>query len=311
MSRIYVAGGDHLIGQALLKRLSERGYTAVAGGDRVPDPTNPGALRTFFSSFRPEYVIIAGGESGGIAMNQQRPARLMGDNLGIAMAVIAVAHEYNVTKLLYVSSACGYPRDCDQPMRECDYFKGAVEPTSAAYAAAKFAGAELCRAYRREYGAPFVCAIPANEFGPGDNFESDDAHVIAALIRRMDDARQDASPSVTVWGTGEPVRDFIYAPDLADGLLRVLEAYDDEEAINVGSGTGCTIAEIAATVKEVVGYSGELVFDASKPDGMPRKVLDVSKLDALGWKPKTPLREAIAETYAWYRTHNAALKQRG
>ena len=301
MSRIYLAAGDHVIGEALLNVLAARGFTAVAGGDRTPDPTNSEALSKFFASFRPEYVIVAGGESGGIGLNQRHPARLMRDNLGIALAVMQAAYVKGVDKLVYLGSSCGYPRECPQPMKEEDLFTGAVEPTSAAYAYAKLAGIQLCQAYRREFGVNFVSAIPANEFGPGDCFEPDDAHVVAALIRRMHDAKEAGAPGVEVWGSGEPVRDFIFSHDLAEALLLVLDKYEDIEPINVGSGHGQTIRELAETVREVVGFEGELMFNTSKPDGMPCKVLDSSKIRALGWSPQTPLRDAIAKTYAWYR----------
>lgn len=301
MSRIYIAAGDHVIGEALLDLLAARGHTAVAGGDRTPDPTNKAALSKFFASFRPEYVIVAGGESGGIGLNQRHPARLMRDNLGIALAVIQAAYEKGVDKLLYVGSSCGYPKDCPQPMNEANLFNGAVEPTSAAYAYAKLAGVRLCQAYRQEFGAAFVSAIPANEFGPGDCFDPDAAHVVAALIRRMHDAKEASADTVEVWGSGEPVRDFIYSGDLAEALLLILDRYDESEPINVGSGEGYTIRELAQTVREVVGFEGELAFDTSKPDGAPRKVLDSTKIRALGWSPRTPLREAIEKTYAWYR----------
>ncbi len=302
-SRIYVAAGDHLIGTALLNLLEQRGYVTVAGGDRTPEPTDRKALSKFFGAFRPEYVIVAGGESGGIAMNQRHPARLMRDNLGIALAVMQASFEHGVDKLLYVGSSCGYPKDCPQPMSEGFLFDGRVEQTSEAYAFAKLAGVRLCQSYRREFGAPFVSAIPSNEFGPGDCFDEENAHVVAALIRRMHDATVSGTETVEVWGTGAPIRDFIFAPDLAEALLLVLDRYDDVEAINIGSGSGFTIRELAEIVREVVGFSGNLVFDDSKPDGMSRKVLDISKLKALGWSPKTSLPEAIETTYAWYRSN--------
>jgi GDP-L-fucose synthase len=301
MSRIYIAAGDHVIGEALLDVLAARGHTAVAGGDRTPDPTNKEALSKFFASFRPEYVIVAGGESGGIGFNQRHPARLMRDNIGIALAVMQAAYEKGVDKLLYLGSSCGYPKDCPQPMKEEYLFTGAVEPTSAAYAYGKLAGIQLARAYRQEFGANFITAIPANEFGPGDSFEPNDAHVVAALIRRMHDAKEAGDSSVEIWGSGEPVRDFIFSEDLAEALLLILDHYDDPEPINIGSGEGHTIRELAETIRDVVGFEGELAFDASKPDGMPRKVLDASKVRALGWQPRTPLRDAIARMYAWYR----------
>lgn len=300
MSRIYIAAGDHVIGEALLEVLAARGHTAVSGGDRTPDPTDPKALSKFFASFRPEYVIVAGGESGGIGLNQRHPARLMRDNLGIALAVMQAAYVKGVDKLLYLGSSCGYPRECPQPMKEEYLFTGPVEPTSAAYAYAKLAGVQLCQAYRREFGAPFVSAIPANEFGPGDSFDPENAHVVSALIQRMHEAKESGAGSVDVWGSGEPVRDFVFSEDLAEALLLILDRYDDDQPINVGSGEGHTIRELAEAIRDVVGFEGELVFDTSKPDGMPRKVLDSSKVRALGWRPRTPLREAIAKTYAWY-----------
>jgi GDP-L-fucose synthase len=300
-ARIYVAGARTLVGAALLRQLRRQGYdpiAAVAGAE--PDLTRPGEVHDFFRRFRPEYVFVAAGKTGGIAANQRYPAELIRDNLLVATSVIEAAHRYGVEKLLYLASSCSYPKHCPQPMRVEHLMTGPLEPTNAAYATAKLAGLQLCLAYRQQYGAPFVVGIPANPFGPGDDFHPEDGHVIGALLRRMHAAKEDGLPAVTIWGSGTPRRDFIYADDLADACLFVMDHHDRPEPINLAAGTDVSIRELAELVRDVVGYDGDLEFDRSRPDGMPVKVLDGTPLARLGWRPATPLRDALAATYQAY-----------
>ncbi len=299
-ARIYVAGGDTLIGAALLREIRRRGFTALGGTKGEPDPTDPAEVDAFLARERPDYMIIAAGKSGGITANVKYPADLLIDNLKVLCALFEPARRRSLRKVLYLASSCSYPRLCAQPMREDQLLTGPLEPTNEAYATGKLAGAALCRAFRVQHRAPFVCAIPANVFGPGDDFSLEDSHVIAALIRKMDEAARRDDAAVVVWGTGRPRRDFLYADDCAAGCLHVLEAYDDDAPINIGSGLGVTIAELAHAIKEVVGFTGELRFDADKPDGMPVKILDTGKLQALGFRPRVDLARALRETYSWY-----------
>jgi GDP-L-fucose synthase len=258
-------------------------------------------VEAFFSAAKPESVVFAAGRSGGIAANLRLPADLMLDNLLSAAHVLDAARRHGTGKLLYLASSCAYPRECPQPMRPGHLMTGPLEPSNEAYATAKIAGLVLCQALRRQYGAPFISAIPANAFGPGDDFSPEDGHVIASLLRRMHEAKEAGAPEVAVWGTGAPVRDFIFVDDLARACVFLLESHDGEIPVNVGSGSGTSIRELAAEVAKAVGYRGRVVFDPSRPDGMMRKVLDTGPLSALGFTTFTPLPEALAATYAWYR----------
>lgn len=305
-SRIYVAGGDTLVGAALRERLRAGGFRNLVGTPPdEPDLTVAGQVEDFFGEARPEHVVVAAGRSGGIRLNQERPAELMLHNLLVTAHVVDCAHRYGVAKLLYLASSCGYPKHAAQPLAVESLMTGPPEPTNAAYASAKLAGWQLCDAYRRQYGARFVTAIPANAFGPHDDFSPDGGHVIPALIRKAHEAKLRDEPSLTVWGTGTPRREFICARDLADACLFVLRHYDGSEPINLGGGVELSIAEAARAVADVVGYRGRLTFDASKPDGMPLKVLDSSRLRALGWRPAVDFRTALAETYDWFLQHAA------
>ena len=300
-ARIFVAGGGALVGDALLRRLRDAGFINLLGvGDTEPDLRDAEAVDEFFASERPEYVFLLGGRSGGIARNLREPAELMLDNLRIETALIPAAHRYGVRKLLYLAAACIYPRDCEQPMRPAQLGSGPVEPSSEAYAMAKWAGLVLCRAYARQYGARFITAIPANPFGPGDDTRSEDAHVVGALIRRMHEAKQRGDAEVIVWGTGRARRDFLFAPDLADALVFLMQRYDGEQPINVSGASDVAIGELAACIQKVVGFSGRLRFDASRPDGAPRKTLDGEALHALGWSPRHALEEALTATVRWF-----------
>jgi GDP-L-fucose synthase len=300
-ARVHVAGGTSLLGAALLERLRAEGFQDLVGAPPdEPDLSAPGQVEEFFADARPEYVFLAAGRSGGIALNQARPAELMLDNLLAATNVIGASYRYGVRKLLYLASACVYPRLAPQPLAVESLLAGPVEPTSAAYATAKLAGWQLCAAYRQQYGAAFVTAIPTNPFGPHDDFSADTGHVVPALIRRAHEAKLAEAPTLTVWGTGTPRREFLAAADLADAAVFVMRRYDGEQPINLGGGIALSIAELARVVCDVVGYRGRLLFDASKPDGMPLKMLDSRPLAALGWRPATDFRAALAQTYDWF-----------
>ena len=300
-ARIFVAGGGALVGDAVLRRLREAGFANLLGvGDTAPDLRDAEAVDEFFASERPEFVFLLGGRSGGIARNLREPAELMLDNLRIETALIPAAHRHGTAKLLYLAAACIYPRDCEQPMHPAQLGTGPVEPSSEAYAMAKWAGLVLCRSFARQYGAPFVTAIPAVPFGPGEDTRSEDAHVVGALIRRMHEAKERGDAEVVVWGTGRARRDFLYVDDLADALLFLMQRYDDEQPINVSGASDVAIGELAACIQKVVGFGGRLRFDASKPDGAPRKTLDGAPLRALGWSPRHALEEALAATYRWF-----------
>jgi GDP-L-fucose synthase len=303
-SRIYVAGGDTLLGAALLDRLRAEGCDRLVGVPPAePDLTNPGQVEDFFGEHRPEYVFLAAGPSGGIGLNRARPADLMRDNLLVAAHVLDAAHRHGVRKLLYLGSSCGYPRLAPQPMAVESLHTGPLEPTSAAYATARLAGARLCEAYREQYGDCFLTAIPANSFGPHDDFSPEGGHVVAALLGRAHRARLYHEPQLTVWGTGRPRREFLYSRDLADACVFVMRHYDGAAPINLAGGETLSVAAVARAVAEVVGYRGDIHFDAARPDGAPLKVLDASALQALGWRPSTRFRTALAETYDWFLQH--------
>ncbi len=285
----------------MLRVLAQREYTRVVSeAESRPDLHDAGQVDAFFARTAPKYVLLAGGKSGGIGANQKYPVELMVDNLIIACHVMGSAFRHGVTKLLYLASSCVYPRHCAQPMRVEAVLSGPLEGTSEAYAIAKIAGIKLCQAYRREYGVDFIIGIAADIFGPGDDFSLEDSHVLAALLRRIHEAKVRGAETVEIWGTGTPRRDFLFADDLADACLFVLGEYSDAQPINLGGGADLSIGELAGLVKHVVGYTGHLRFDTSKPDGMPLKCLDWSTLRSMGWRPKTPFRAALIRTYEWF-----------
>jgi GDP-L-fucose synthase len=294
-STIYVAGASTLIGAAILRRLRAHGFDPIT--DDEPDLTCADAVNAFFTEHTPEFVFDAAGRSGGIAANQKYPADLIRDNLLVTTHLLDAAHRHGVTKLLYLASSCSYPRLCPQPMAVEHLQAGPLEPTNAAYATAKLAGIELCRAYRQQHGDNFIVGIPANAFGPGDDFDAENAHVIAALIRRMHEAKEAGTDVVTIWGSGTARREFIFADDLAEACFLVMQVYEGDTPINLGGGPDYSIAAIAHHVRDAVGFEGRLEFDRSRPDGMPRKTLDGRPLAALGWKSQTPLAAALAATY--------------
>ncbi len=300
-SKIYVAGGQTLIGAAILRELARQGYTYIVGQPgEEPDLTDATHVEAFFAKTQPEYVFVTAGKSGGIRANQKYPAELMLDNLLVECHLIHNAYRYGVKKLLYLASSCAYPRLCPQPMRIESLLTGPLEPTNEAYAVAKLAGIKLCQAYRQQYGVTFISGIPANAFGPGDNFSGEDSHVIAALIRKMHEAKIAGAPSVEIWGSGKPRREFIFADDLAEACLFVMQTYNQVAPLNLGGGADLSIGELAVLIQGVVGYAGQLRYDTRKPDGMPRKALDSSALAQMGWTPRTPLRLALAATYGWF-----------
>lgn len=299
--RIYVAGARTFIGTALLRQLEREGYANIAGGrGDEPDLTDAAQVEGFFAETTPAYVFLAAGRSGGIEANQKYPADFLMDNLLVGCHVVRSAWRHGVRKLLYLASSCTYPRHCPKPMREDSLLTGPLEPTNEAYAVAKIAGMKLCQAYRQQYGAKFISGIPANAFGPGDDFGLEDSHVIPALIQKMHEAKTRRRASVRIWGSGSPRREFIYVDELADACLFLMRAYDEPQPINIGSGSDLSIRELAELIREVIGYQGRLQFDTSKPDGMPVKLLDSSRLSALGWRSKTPMRSALSATYAWF-----------
>jgi GDP-L-fucose synthase len=300
-AKIYVAGGETLIGSALLRELRRRGYSRLFGGPgNEPEPTDAPQVDAFFARARPEYLFLAAGRSGGIRANQHWPAELIRHNLLAECHLIHSAYRYGVKKLLYLASSCCYPKHCAQPMRVESLLAGPLESTSEAYAVAKIVGIKLCQAYRQQYGMKCVSAIPADVFGPGDDFSLDNSHVVAALVRKMHDAKKAGAGSVEIWGTGTPRREFLFGDDLADACILVMLAYEGLKPINIGAGSDLSIRELAELVKEVVGYDGQLRFEASKPDGMPAKLLDLSRLVELGWRPRTSLRSALSATYDWF-----------
>ena len=298
-SRIYVAGSDTLVGRAICGQLTVSGYSTIAEDrDGVQDPADSSLTERFFSEFRPEFVFMAAGESGGIRANQRYPADLMIDNLRVITSVLAAAHRFGVKRLVYLASSCCYPRECTQPMAVDSLMSGPLEPTNQAYASAKLAGIALCLAYRHQYGAQFATAIPANPFGPGDDFDADNSHVVSALILKMHEARVHGAQSVTVWGTGSPEREFIYVDDLADACLFLMNHYDEATPINIGVPSfRASIKELAEMIREAVGYKGSIDFDSNHPDGMPRKILDSEPLRRLGWSAKTSFPAALRATY--------------
>jgi GDP-L-fucose synthase len=300
-SKIYVAGGETLIGSAILYELEQRGYENLIGrpGEEA-DLTDPVEVERFFSWASPDYVFLAAGSSGDIQANQDCPASLMRENLLAECNVVHQAYRHGVKKLLYLAGPCIYPRECPQPMREDFLLTGALESTHEAYALAKIAGIKLCQAYRRQYGAHFVIGIPANAFGPRDDFSEKSSQVIPALMRSLHKAKQEKGDSVIIPGSGSSRREFIFCRDLARACLAVMNQYEDAQPINLGAGSDISTAELASLIREVTGFQGHLVFDTGRPDEKPRKLLDSSKLRNLAWSPSTPLRDALQVTYEWF-----------
>jgi len=301
-----VAGHRGLVGAAIMRRLAAAGYSNLLTIDRqAVDLRDSAAVDAWFARERPEYVFLAAAKVGGIHANSAYPAEYIYDNLAIQNAVIHAAWRHDVRKLLFLGSSCIYPKHAPQPMREEHLLTGPLEPTNEWYAIAKIAGIKLCQAFRRQYGFNAIALMPTNLYGPGDNFHPENSHVLPALIRRFHEARLAATPCVTIWGTGTPRREFLHVDDLADACLFLMLHYDQEDIINVGVGTDQSILELARTVARVTGYPGEILTDPTRPDGTPRKLLDVSRLAALGWQAQIGLEAGIASTYRWFVDHAA------
>ena len=308
-SLIYVAGHRGMVGSAVVGALERRGYhNLLVRTHSELELTQQSAVQDFFFEHRPEVVVLAAARVGGIKANSARPALFIRDNLLIQDNVIDAAQRAGVEKLVFLGSSCVYPRLSPQPIKEEYLLTGPLEPTNEWYAVAKIAGIKLCQACRREFGFNAICLMPANLYGPGDNFDLDNSHVLPALIRRFHEAKVRGDERVIGWGTGTPRREFLHVFDLADAVVLLLERYDDESIINVGCGEDVTIKELAEIVMAVTEYGGRLQFDANKPDGAPRKLLDVSKITALGWRPQIPLRSGIEQVYAWFSANANSLR---
>jgi len=300
-AKICVAGSRGMVGSAIAGRLRTEGYENVLGLHRgEADLTDAVQVERWFSEHRPDFVFLAAAKVGGILSNDTYSADFIRDNLLIQTHVIDAAYRHGAEKFLFLGSSCIYPKHAPQPLTESSLLTGPLEPTNDAYAIAKIAGIKMMQAYRKQHGFKGISLMPTNLYGPGDHFDLQNSHVLPALIRKFHDAKADGAPSVTLWGTGTPRREFLHVDDLADAALFLMDAYDSSEIINVGVGKDISIAELAALIQDIVGYEGEIVQDTSKPDGTPRKLMDTSRINALGWKPKIELREGIAQTLAWY-----------
>ncbi len=301
-SKIYVAGHRGLVGSAIVRNLKEKGYENIIGKTHKElDLTNQAEVRNFFKEEKPEYVFLAAAKVGGINANNTSPADFIYENLEIQNNVIKAAFDYKVKKLLFLGSSCIYPKMCPQPIKEEYLLSGYLETTNEAYAIAKIAGLKMCQFYKKQYEANFISCMPTNLYGPNDNFDLNSSHVMPALIRKFHEAKVNKEPFVEVWGTGKPLREFLHVDDMADGCVFLMENYDGEEHVNIGTGKEVSIGELANMIKEIVGYEGGLKFNIDKPDGTPRKLLDVSKLEGLGWKHKIELYEGIKYSYEWFK----------
>lgn len=308
-SRIFVAGHRGLVGSAIHRALNGAGYSEVLTQSRSEtDLTDQNAVNRFFEAKRPEYVFLAAAKVGGIHANNTAPADFLRDNLHIQLNVIDAAYKSGVKKLVFLGSSCIYPKHAPQPMKEEHLLTGPLEPTNEWYAIAKIAGIKQCQAYRRQYGFNAISLMPTNLYGPGDNFDLQNSHVLPALIRKFHEAREAGEATVTVWGSGTPRREFLHVDDLADACLYLMQNYESEDIVNIGWGEDLRIAELAAMVKDVVGFEGEIVYDSAKPDGTPRKLMDTSRLTGVGWRPSIGLREGLEQTYRWFVENREAIR---
>ena len=298
--RVWVAGHRGMVGSAIVRRLAGEDCEVVTAGREALDLMDQAAVRRWLADVRPEVVFVAAAKVGGILANDSLPADFLYDNLMIEANVIEAAHRADVAKLVFLGSSCIYPKLAPQPIAEDALLTGPLEPTNEWYAVAKIAGIKLCEAYRRQHGRDFISAMPTNLYGPNDNFDLRSSHVLPALIRKAHEAKLAGAATLTIWGTGSPRREFLHADDCADAVVFLAEHYSDDDHVNVGSGADVTIQELAALVGEVVGFTGEIVRDTSKPDGTPRKLMSSDKLAALGWRPTIPLREGVEATYRWF-----------
>jgi len=306
---IFIAGHNGLVGSALVRRLQSQGFTDLRLASRAElDLTDQSAVRDWFASQRPAYVFLAAAKVGGIHANDTYPAEFIAENLAIQLHVIDAAWRCGARKLLFLGSSCIYPRLAPQPMSEDMLLTGPLESTNEWYAVAKIAGIKLCQAYRRQYGFDAISLMPTNLYGPGDNFDPENSHVLPALIRRFDEAAASGAATVTLWGSGTPRREFLHVDDLADAAVFLMQHYDDPDIVNVGVGQDIAIADLAALIADAAGFRGTIHWDTSRPDGTPRKLLNVARLTALGWRPRISLSAGIAMTLQWYREHKAALR---
>lgn len=298
-SKIFVAGASGLVGSAICRELKKQGYTNfITASHKELDLTNETQTEDFFKTKKPEYVFLAAAKVGGIHANNTFPADFIQDNLKIETNVISLSHKYDVQKLLFLGSSCIYPKMAPQPIQESSFLSGYLEATNLPYAIAKIAGVVLCQSYYRQYNRKFISAMPTNLYGYNDNYHPDGSHVIPGLIRRFHDCKVSAAPTITIWGTGTPLREFLFSDDLAEACLMLMKNYDAPEIINIGSAQEVSIAELAKLIQEVVGYNGKIVYDNSKPDGTPRKLLDSTKIKSLGWDAKTQLKEGLKIAYS-------------
>ena len=303
ISKIYVAGHTGLIGSSIKRKLKELSYTQIiTKTHRGLDLTSKKKVDRFFSKEKPEFVFLAAAKTGGIQANNAYPADFIYQNLMIQSNVIDAAHKYGAQKLLFLSSSCIYPKNCRQPMKEEHLMTGALEPTNEAYALAKLSGIGMCQSYNKQYGAKFICVVPSNVYGVNDNF-SESGHVLASLIRKFHFAKMKSQKVLELWGTGKPRREFLFAENLAEACIKLMNNYDDSKVINVGSGRDTSIKQLAQIIKKITGYKGRIVYDRTKPDGNARRSLDGSKIRSLGWQPTTPLEEGVRKTYLWYMKH--------
>jgi len=301
-SKIYVAGHRGLVGSAIVRKLKEKGYTNIIGRTHSElDLTNLVQVEGFFKTEKPEYVFLAAAKVGGILANSTYPADFIYENLQIQNNVIGMAYKYKVKKLMFLGSSCIYPKMCPQPIKEEYLLSGYLEETNEAYALAKIAGLKMCQFFNKQYGTNYISVMPTNLYGPYDNFHPENSHVMPALIRRFHEAKISNDPEVVVWGSGMPLREFLYSDDMADACVYLMENYEGNDFFNIGTGKEISIKGLAELIKEVVGYKGKIVFDTSKPDGTPRKLLDVSKLEAAGWTYKTELRDGVEKAYKWFK----------
>src|SRR4029077_19965990 len=296
--RIYVAGNRGMVGSAIVRRLRAYGYDVITAGREEVDLERQDQAEQFLTAMKPDVVVVAAAKVGGIHANDTYPAEFIASNLLLALNTIQGSYKAGVKKLLFLGSSCVYPKFARQPIREEELLTGPLEPTNEWYAVAKIAGIKLCQAFRRQYAADFISLMPTNLYGPGDNYHPDHSHVLPALIRRVHEAKREGAPTVTVWGTGSPRREFLFVDDLADACVFVLEHYSGESHLNVGSDAEVTIADAAKLIAEVIDYKGKFIFDMSRPDGTPRKLLDSSKLTEMGWRARTSLLEGLKLTYS-------------
>ena len=303
--RVWVAGHRGMVGGATVRRLASEGCEVITAGRETVDLKRQAEVEAFLRDARPDAIVMAAAKVGGILANDTRPAEFLYDNLMIEANIIAAAHENDVQKFLFLGSSCIYPKFAPQPILEDSLLTGPLEPTNEWYAIAKIAGIKLAQAYRKQYGRDYISAMPTNLYGPGDNFDLTSSHVMPAIIRKAHEAKVNGASSITVWGTGTPRREFLHADDCADALVFLLKTYSDHEHINVGSGEDVTILELTQLVCEVVGFSGKITHDLSKPDGTPRKLMSADKLRSMGWAPTITLKDGIAETYGWFLEHHA------